>query len=225
MMRREAIKEHTATPTIVEDEFVLHVLEEYGVVDADLIHHIRNDFQKIEAYGLATGDHDEIEVSTLFEHLVASGKILDSNRVMPNSDLEERNRLRQRGSTTRHAAGGGRGHVHKSMSRRTLFVDAAEHRSGGGRAGDIPDSVVDMSVPDRGYSEWVTEVWTPYLENDHEYVASLEAHHEKRRSKATTRRHNAIGKAMTRLRTKHRHAHVHKQSASTSTTKVGPLDA
>ena len=86
-------------------------------------------------------------------------------------------------------------------------------RVGLGNRDDIPDSVVDMSVPDRGYSEWVTEVWTPYLEDDHEYVASLRAHHEKRRSKATTRRHNALGRIATRMRTRHRSAH-HTDTAS-----------
>ena len=63
-----------------------------------------------------------------------------------------------------------------------------------------------MSVPDRGYSEWVTEVWTPYLEADHEFVASLQAHREKRKSKTSTRRHNALGRAATKMRTRHLHA-------------------
>ena len=214
MMRREAIKEHTATPTIVEDEFVLHVLEEYRVVDADLIHHIRNDFKKIEEYGLATGDHDEIELTTLFEHLVARGKILDSNRVMPNSDLAERN-LRRRRDGSR---AGRHHHFGKSMKDLNRLASAGSggagdhhaeqqhlHHRGGGRD-DIPISVVDMSVPDRGYSEWVTEVWTPYLEADHEFVASLQAHREKRKSKTSTRRHNALGRAATKMRTRHLHA-------------------
>ena len=162
MMRREAIKESRSEPVIVEDEFVLHVLQEYGIVDDDLIHHIRNDFKKIESYGLSdTVGDGEIETLTLFEHLVQRGQILDSNRVAPGSTRQERRNMRKRTTTLRQQ---------QLSSERTA----------------IPDCVVDMMVPDRGFSEWRDDLWKPYLENDPEYVQSVDAHNE-RRTKVATR--------------------------------------
>jgi hypothetical protein len=83
MMRREAIKERKLDPIFSEDEFVLLVLQQYGVVDSDLIKSIRQDFKRLESFGLGGHIHagnGEIEVLTLFEHLVARGHIVDSNR-------------------------------------------------------------------------------------------------------------------------------------------------
>ena len=156
MMLLEAIKERNATPTIVEDEFVLHVLEDYGVVSSELIHHIRNDFKRIEGFGISREANDgEIEVDTLFEHLVARGQILDSNRVAPGTTCDERNKTRKRSAT-----------------RGSLAED--------GHAADIPESVVDMSAPDKGFAEWLREVWTPFLQEDPEYAEAIAAPHKRR---------------------------------------------
>jgi hypothetical protein len=45
---------------------------------------------------------------------------------------------------------------------------------GSSPAGKLPESVVDMSAPDRGYSEWLEDVWAPFLRADPVY-ASAEA--------------------------------------------------
>jgi len=162
MMLREAIKKRKARPILVEDEFVLRVLEDYGVVDAELIHHIRNDFKKIEAFGISREAHDgEIEVETLFEHLVARGQVLDSNRVAPGTTCEQRNEKRK-------------GHLHTRGSGMSAGAGGAGHFA------DIPPSVVDMAVPDKGFSEWLREVWTPFLEDDAQYVEAVAANLQRR---------------------------------------------
>ena len=148
LMRKEAIRERRANPTLVEDEFVLHVLQEYGVVDADLLHHIRNDFKKIESFGIANTNDLEIEVRTLFDRMVARGNVLDSNRVAPQSTYVERNERR------RH------------LDRETDIRGS----SGEARARQPPDAVVDMSVSDNGFAEWYDDVWKPFLERDHGYA-------------------------------------------------------
>jgi hypothetical protein len=99
VMLREARRECRPNPTFTQDEFVLLVLEEHHVVDRDLINSIRKDFGRIENFGMgkiAVGiGNGEIEVGTVFEHLVSRGHILDSNRVDPTSTREDRNRKRE----------------------------------------------------------------------------------------------------------------------------------
>lgn len=197
MMRREAIKGHRADPTFSEDDFVLLVLQQYGVVDKDLIGSIRNEFKRIEEFGLSVEANDgEIEVETLFEHLVARGQILDSNRVAPGTTCQERN--------------GRRAQQQKESAWMMQGV-------GGGKESGLPDSVVDMSTPDKGYTEWFEEVWTPFLDNDDEYVDSVAAH-ESRLLKNKAGRNDAIAAAAAAGRVSRAAAFV-----ESSASRVGQL--
>jgi hypothetical protein len=158
MMRKRAIQEGNVSPSLVEDEFVIHVLETYGVIDGDLLKCIRNDFKKIEQFGLhGDSSNGEIEVATLFEHLVARGLVLDSNRVAPESTRASRHRTRQRkGSLGANAR--------KQVEKVTIK----------GAGPSLPSvMVVDMSTPDKGFQEWHRDIWTPFLECDDEYQQSV----------------------------------------------------
>lgn len=174
LMRREAVKKHTSSPTLVEDEFVLYVLEKFGVVDADLLQAIRADFKKIESFGINQATEDGVvEVTSLYEHLVARGQVLDSNRVAPGTTREERRALLT---------------IKRKLAERKMpmkVLRQAVHGDGhGGRGGrrdkwmgpPLPDSIVDMAVPDKGYGEWFEEVWEPYLKRDREYTESVKKH-------------------------------------------------
>ena len=156
MMRRRAIQEGNMSPTLVEDEFVIYVLESYGVVDSDLLKCIRDDFKKIEQFGLHPhGSNGEIEVTTLFEHLVARGLVLDSNRIAPSSTRSSRNLTRDRKASLNQTT---RGLVDKV----TLNVK--------GTGPSLPSvMVVDMSTPDHGFDEWHKGIWTPFLQRDTEF--------------------------------------------------------
>ena len=56
MMKNEAVKERKPTPTLVEDEFVLHVLEQYAGIQGELMQRIRRDFDEIERFGGRQGE-------------------------------------------------------------------------------------------------------------------------------------------------------------------------
>ena len=47
-----AIKERTPDPKVIEDEFVLHVLTKHGLVDREMIDHIKRDFHDLERFVL-----------------------------------------------------------------------------------------------------------------------------------------------------------------------------
>ena len=174
LMRREAVKKHRSSPTLVEDEFVLYVLEKFGVVDADLLQAIRDDFTKIESFGITQATEDGVvELTTLYEHLVARGQVLDSNRVAPGTTREERRALLtiKRKLAERRA----------SIQVLREAVRGNHHGVRGGRRDKwmgppLPDSIVDMAVPDKGYGEWFEEVWEPYLKRDREYNESMKKH-------------------------------------------------
>ena len=151
-MVRESVRGRTANPTLVEDVFVLQVLVQYRLVDQRTIAHIREDFRRLEQFGLKrVVNEGKIELCTLFEHLTGSGHVLDSNRVAPDSTYEERREARLR----------------------TRWRQARE-------AGGLPQSVVDMATPDMGFGEWVAEVWTPYLEAQPEYANAVASHRARR---------------------------------------------
>lgn len=50
----------------------------------------------------------------------------------------------------------------------------------------LPDSVVDMSVEDKGFKEWFVGVWTPFLEHDAEF-AEATAHRRPRAAGTASR--------------------------------------
>ena len=50
----------------------------------------------------------------------------------------------------------------------------------------LPDSVVDMSVEDKGFKEWFDGVWTPFLEHDAEF-AEATAHRRPRAAGTASR--------------------------------------
>lgn len=158
MMRKRAIQEGTVSPSLVEDEFVIQVLEAYGVIDEDLLKCIRNDFKKIEQFGINSDRvNGEIEVTTLFEHLVARGLVLDSNRVAPESTRASRHRARLRKGTL-------------SQNTRKL-VEKVNLKSVGPSLPNV--MIVDMSTPDKGFTEWHQDIWTPFLQRDTEYQATV----------------------------------------------------
>jgi len=170
VMLREARRECRPNPTFTQDEFVLLVLEEHHVVDRDLINSIRKDFGRIENFGMgkiAVGiGNGEIEVGTVFEHLVSRGHILDSNRVDPTSTREDRNRKREAQRKAKSST------VFDRLTHRLDFLDRlSHHRHSQSAVVDdvLPDAVVDMSTPDMGYSEWFEDVWTSHLEVDTVY--------------------------------------------------------
>jgi hypothetical protein len=166
VMLREARRECRPNPTFTQDEFVLLVLEEHHVVDRDLINSIRKDFGRIENFGMgkiAVGiGNGEIEVGTVFEHLVSRGHILDSNRVDPTSTREDRNRKREAQRKAKSST---------VFDRLTYRRRLSHHRHSQSAVLDdvLPDAVVDMSTPDMGYSEWFEDVWTSHLEVDTVY--------------------------------------------------------
>jgi hypothetical protein len=168
MMRRRAIEKASLSPTLVEDEFVLHVLQQYGVVDDDLLKCIREDFKKIEHFGVHPNAADgEIEVRTLYDHLVAQGQVVDANRVAPGTTREGRQRLRLRKFTTGLA-----------MSR-SVFAETVKLR---GVGPSLPKNmVVDMAVMDQGFEEWRDDIWTPFLERDTEYAGAVRLKEERDR--------------------------------------------
>lgn len=176
MMRSRAILEGRLTPTLVEDEFTLHLLEEYGVVDRDLLTSISNDFRKLEAVGV-TDDaaNGAIEMSVLFEHCVMRGEILDSNRVAPGTTREERDAMRQLAA---RESGGRQSGGWRQSGRRSLMRMGTSRKFAARFGPDkekLPDSVVDMSTPDRGFGEWLEDVWTPFLRADPAYIRSEKA--------------------------------------------------
>ena len=150
-MTPEAIKERQTEPKMVEDEFVLHVLMRFRLVDEQMIDHIRQEFRKIEQFGVSHANDGEIEMETLFEHLVSSGQILDSNRVDPGSTRASRKAANlQHLDLIRH---------HKS-----------DRHALGTAIGDLPVTVVDMNVAGNGYREWMDDVWSAYMQTIPEYV-------------------------------------------------------
>ena len=170
VMLREARRECRPDPTFTQDEFVLLVLEEHHVVDRDLINSIRKDFGRIENFGMGKIavriGNGEIEVGTVFEHLVSRGHILDSNRVDPTSTREDRNRKREAQRKAKSST------VFDRLTHRLDFLDKLSHHRHAQTAvldDVLPDAVVDMSTPDMGYSEWFEDVWTSHLEVDTVY--------------------------------------------------------
>jgi len=175
MMRAEAYKERKSTPTLVEDEFVLYVLEKYGGIKRELMRAVREDFKRVEAFGLTTKHGDsEIDMRTLFDHLVLQGHIIDSNRVAP--DLSAVKRRYKNELIVSHMR---RGHGRKGRmaavcgklpwARMTATDGTADDDYGSNSQNAARMGVVDMSSADCGFDEWLHDVWTPYLEGDAEY--------------------------------------------------------
>lgn len=163
MMTREAIKERKPEPKIVEDEFVLHVLMKENLVDQQMIDHIKAEFHKIERFGFSKEVGDgEIEMETLFDHLVCSGQILDSNRVDPDSTRGGRK-------------AGNLKHLNAVRHGRT------DRKSLGTAIGDLPVTVVDMNTRGSGFDEWMQDVWTPYLNSIPEYRSRVQEGSTRRR--------------------------------------------
>ena len=176
MMTREAIKERQQEPKMVEDEFVLHVLQRFQLVDEDMIEHIRKEFRKIEKFGVSAETNDgQIEMFTLFEHLVSSGQILDSNRVDPKSTRASRKAANfEHLDRIRH---------HKS-----------DRHALGTAVGALPVTIVDMNVESNGYLEWMEDVWTPYMMSIPEYVRRVnEGTHRKKRNRRLPRLYDEDG--------------------------------
>ena len=127
-----------------------------------------DDFKKIEHFGVHPNAADgEIEVRTLYDHLVAQGQVVDANRVAPGTTREGRQRLRLRKFTTGLA-----------MSR-SVFAETVKLR---GMGPSLPKNmVVDMAVMDQGFEEWRDDIWTPFLERDTEYAGAVRLKEERDR--------------------------------------------
>ena len=61
----------------------------------------------------------------------------------------------------------------------------------------LPDSVVDMSVEDKGFKEWFDGVWTPFLEHDAEF-AEATAHRRPRAAGTASRVASRLASRVTR---------------------------
>ena len=61
----------------------------------------------------------------------------------------------------------------------------------------LPDSVVDMSVEDKGFKEWYDGVWTPFLEHDAEF-AEATAHRRPRAAGTASRVASRLASRVTR---------------------------
>ena len=61
----------------------------------------------------------------------------------------------------------------------------------------LPDSVVDMSVEDKGFKEWFDGVWTPFLEHDAEF-AEATAHRRPRAAGTASRVASRVTSRVTR---------------------------
>ena len=156
MMRKRALKQGELSPTLDEDQFVLYVLQLYGEIDEDLLKCIRNDFRKLENIGVhPCRDNGQIEIATLFDHLVTRGQVTDSNRVAPDTTREDRQRTRTSKSNLNPTG--------------RKLIEVVTVRGGPSLPSEM---VVDMSTPDNGFAEWYDDIWTPFLEQDAEYQQS-----------------------------------------------------
>ena len=61
----------------------------------------------------------------------------------------------------------------------------------------LPDSVVDMSVEDKGFKDWFDGVWTPFLEHDAEF-AEATAHRRPRAAGTASRVASRLASRVTR---------------------------
>lgn len=181
LMRSEALKSNSATPTITEDEFVLRTIIDFGLIDDKTVGELRARFHSMCKPGL-----DEIDCPTVYDDLVRQGRVLDLNRTKPQV-VRKRKQLTSMMAKERVKRNNSAKEATRGNARDMLFPDekeaSAAHKERRPSINVLQDEItelgtqldkstehytgrnpaIDMNIDDNGYHEWFSRVWVPSL--------------------------------------------------------------